>query len=192
MRSIFAALALPAFFVFSLATPTPVAGDVVAPRDAGASAFSDVAGLYAEIKQYTGAIRAITSHSTLAQNATAQAVYIANIKAITNAIASTDSNIRFLIKSPRSLETRQSSAELKALATLVDDLILEINGALQLVTDTIGLTQAILASLQPLVKILSKLVKDLDVVVDGLLAAVQKLVDGLLGGLSTALDGLVL
>nr|POF12676.1 hypothetical protein CFP56_09828 [Quercus suber] len=132
-------------FVGAIATPPIVAERSILGRDAGTTAYNDVAGLYAEIKHYTGAINAtakkITSHSTAAQNLTAQSVYIANIKAITTAITSTDSKVLSLVKSSRSIESRQTSAELAALSMLVDDLILEINGALQLVVDTLGLTR---------------------------------------------------
>ncbi|MCJ1300217.1 hypothetical protein MMC08_003012 [Hypocenomyce scalaris] len=149
-----------------------------------------ISSLYSTVQAYTGSINATTasidSGSTAAENATAEANIKSAIASINSAIVS--ANIQVTSLSKKSLDKRQDTTEL---ATLVEDLILDISGALNNVIAQFGLTTT-LSFLGPLVSSLSGLLASLEVVVNDLLAVVQELLDGLLTGLSLGLAGLTL
>ncbi|TKA83757.1 hypothetical protein B0A55_00067 [Friedmanniomyces simplex] len=189
MKGFFSILALPALFASTLAAPTAVANAAVEKRQS-ADAYAIVDSLYTNIQQYTGAINetaaGITSDSTAAQNATAAASFITNIEAITTAVDAATAQVSLLPAA--SVARRQTEA---ALASLVENLLLEVSGALNGIVGTLGLT-SLLGSLNPLVSSLSGLLLSLETVVNNLLALVQQLLDGLLTGLSVGLAGLTL
>lgn len=124
------------------------------------------------------------------------------VESITAAINDANTQVVALEADPaakRSLQARQDDAA--SLATLVEDLILDISGALNNIIATLGLSKSclvvsdicalvlmpllasLLGSLTPLVSSLSGLLASLEVVVNNLLALVQALLDGLLTGL---------
>ncbi len=204
-------LALP-LLAFAAPAPAPVAASEVesAPveRRQIASAYSIVSDLYTEIQQYTGNINAtaatITSSSTTHQKKVAAKTFRENIREITSAVRAAKKQTDAL--SPASKEKRQTEA---ALAGLVENLLLEISGALNNIIGTLGLSElqsrehaekihanmvlaSLLGSLNPLVSSLSALLLSLEAVVNNLLAVVQQLLDGLLTGLSVGLAGLTL
>lgn len=124
------------------------------------------------------------------------------MESITSAVNAAQAKVAALPVSK--LVRRQTST---ALASLVEDLLLEVSGALNNIVSTLGLskhmarkqpindnanevTASLLSSLDPLVSALSGLLLALEVVVNDLLALVQQLLDGLLTGLSVGLSGL--
>ncbi|KAK0259005.1 hypothetical protein LTS09_006293 [Friedmanniomyces endolithicus] len=190
MKSFFTVLALPALFASTLAAPTAIPADAAIEKRQAAAAYAIVDSLYTNIQQYTGAINetaaGISSNSTTAQNATAATSFITNIESITTAVGAATAEVKLLPVA--SVVRRQTEA---ALAGLVENLLLELSGALNRIVGTLGLT-SLLGSLNPLVSSLSALLLSLEPVVNNLLALVQQLVDGLLTGLSVGLSGLVL
>ncbi|KAK3671047.1 hypothetical protein LTR78_009008 [Recurvomyces mirabilis] len=180
-------LAATAAFASAAAIPTPDAA--LEARQAN-EAYTIVEALYADIKQYTGAINATASGvsltSSLADQSAAAASYQSNVEAITAAVNAAKAQTDAL--SPASKVRRQTDT---ALAALVENLLLEVSGALNNIIATLGLT-SLLGSLNPLVGSLSGLLLSLEAVVDNLLAVVKQLLDGLLTGLSVGLAGLVL
>ncbi|TKA33214.1 hypothetical protein B0A50_00767 [Salinomyces thailandicus] len=185
-------LALPSLFLGISAAPsaTPETTSGLEKRQI-ADAYSIVDSLYTEIQQYTGAINetvaGVDSDTSAAQNATAAASFIADIEAITAAVTAATAEIDVLVPANATkLVRRQTEA---ALASLVENLLLEISGALNGIIGTLGLT-SLLGSLNPLVSSLSALLLSLENVVDDLLELVRELVDGLLTGLSVGLAGL--
>lgn len=126
------------------------------------------------------------------------------MESITSAVHAAQAKVAALPVSK--LVRRQTST---ALASLVEDLLLEVSGALNNIISTLGLskhmarktsindnanviTASLLSSLEPLVSALSGLLLALEVVVNDLLALVEQLLDGLLTGLSVGLSGLSL
>lgn len=185
----FSVLALPALFISSFAAPAANPGaDLVEKRSEATEAYSIVESLYSEIKQYTGAINStaagLSASSSAADNDTAAATFRTNVESITSAVNAAQAKVAAL---PVSKLVRRDTST--ALASLVEDLFLEISGALNNIVSTLGLT-SLLSSLQPLVSSLSGLLLALEVVVNDLLALVQQLLDGLLTGLSVGLSGL--
>jgi len=127
----------------------------------------------------------LNADSTTADNTTAGESIKTAIDGINSAVVAATSKVQGLAS--RSLDKRQTDTT--ELATLVEDLLLDIGGALDNVIATLGLTST-LSFLGPLVSSLSQLLLSLEVVVNNLLAVVQELLDGLLTGLSAALSGL--
>ncbi|KAK1811572.1 hypothetical protein LTR12_014065 [Friedmanniomyces endolithicus] len=171
MKSFFTVLALPALFASTFAAPTAIPADAAIEKRQAAAAYAIVDSL---------------SNSTTAQNATAATSFITKIEAITTAVDAATAEVKLLPVA--SVVRRQTEA---ALAGLVENLLLEVSGALNGIVGTLGLT-SLLGSLNPLVSSLSALLLSLEPVVNNLLALVQQLVDGLLTGLSVGLSGLVL
>ncbi|GAB1729174.1 hypothetical protein NU195Hw_g6030t1 [Hortaea werneckii] len=189
--SFFSVLALPAFFLGAVAAPSEVPETAVVEKRQVGDAYSIVESLYSEIQQYTGSINetaaGLNSDSSLVQNETAAASFISNIEAITSAIDEAKSEIDDLSSgNSTGLLRRQTDT---ALASLVENLLLEVSGALNNIVGTLGLT-SLLGSLNPLVSSLSQLLLSLKDVVDNLLQVVKDLLDGLLTGLSVGLAGL--
>ncbi|KAK3069072.1 hypothetical protein LTR53_012869 [Teratosphaeriaceae sp. CCFEE 6253] len=185
----FSVLALPALFISAIAAPVAAPETAIVEKRQSADAYAIVDSLYTNVQQYTGAINetAVSLHanSTATQNATAATAFITNVEAITTAVDAATAQVDLLSLSP--LARRQTEA---ALAALVENLLLEVGGALNGIIGTLGLT--LLGSLNPLVGSLSALLLSLENVVDNLLTLVRELVDGLLTGLSVGLAGLVL
>ncbi|KAI9811240.1 MAG: hypothetical protein M1827_005572 [Pycnora praestabilis] len=185
MKTSFTSLiALSGFFAGVFSAPTvEVAG--IEKRQTS-SAISIVSSLYATVQQHTGAINSttstLTSSSSAAEKAAAQASIQSAISSITTAVQGSTSQIHTLAKSNKrdvstGLEVRQA-ADTNELAALVEDLLLDISGALNNIIATLGLT-GLLNFLTPLVGSLSNLLLALEVVVNNLLAIVQALLDGL-------------
>jgi len=146
----------------------------------------------------------LSASSSAADNDTAAATFRTNVESITSAVHAAQAKVAALPVSK--LVRRQTST---ALASLVEDLLLEVSGALNNIISTLGLskhmarktsindnanviTASLLSSLEPLVSALSGLLLALEVVVNDLLALVEQLLDGLLTGLSVGLSGLSL
>ncbi|KAI7198683.1 hypothetical protein KC343_g8498 [Hortaea werneckii] len=189
--SFFSVLALPAFFLGAVAAPSEVPETAVVEKRQVGDAYSIVESLYSEIQQYTGSINetaaGLNSDSSLVQNETAATSFISNIEAITSAINEAKSEIDDLSSgNSTGLLRRQTDT---VLASLVENLLLEVSGALNNIVGTLGLT-SLLGSLNPLVSSLSQLLLSLRDVVDNLLELVKDLLDGLLTGLSIGLAGL--
>jgi len=189
--ALFSILALPALFISTFAAPAANPGaDLIEKRSETAEAYSIIDSLYSEIKQYTGAINStaagLSASSSAADNDTAAATFRTNVESITSAVHAAQAKVAALPVSK--LVRRQTST---ALASLVEDLLLEVSGALNNIISTLGLT-SLLSSLEPLVSALSGLLLALEVVVNDLLALVEQLLDGLLTGLSVGLSGLSL
>ncbi|KAK3071052.1 hypothetical protein LTR53_009362 [Teratosphaeriaceae sp. CCFEE 6253] len=186
----FSVLALPALFISAIAAPVAAPETAIVEKRQSADAYAIVDSLYTNVQQYTGAINetaaSLHANSTATQNATAATAFITNVEAITTAVDAATAQVDLLSLSP--LARRQTEA---ALAALVENLLLEVGGALNGIIGTLGLT-ALLGSLNPLVGSLSALLLSLENVVDNLLTLVRELVDGLLTGLSVGLAGLVL
>ncbi|GAB7348052.1 hypothetical protein MBLNU459_g6087t1 [Dothideomycetes sp. NU459] len=163
------------------------------------SAYEIVSSLYTSVQQYTAVINStaasLSSSSTAADNATAAIAYqeaVGNITALVQAATTqVDALDSTSLKrsSASELASRQVTAD--ALATLVENLLLDISGALNNIIATLGLT-SLLSGLTPLVSSLSGLLLSLETVVNNLLALVQALLDGLLTGLSVGLAGITL
>ncbi|KAK5720397.1 hypothetical protein LTR17_015034 [Elasticomyces elasticus] len=188
MKGFFSVLALPALFTGIIAAP--VSSELSLEKRQSADASQIVESLYTNIQQYTGAINetaaGINADSSAADNATAATAFITNIVAVTTAVDAAKAQVDLLPLS--SIVRRQTEA---ALAGLVENLLLEVSGALNSIVGTLGLT-ALLGSLNPLVSSLSGLLLSFENVVDNLLTIVRELLDGLLTGLSVGLAGLVL
>jgi hypothetical protein len=132
----------------------------------------------------------VTPSSSEAEKEAAGEAITSYIAAINAAVVDATNQVKALPTSSKraDLVVRQTAS---SLATLVEELLLEISGALNNVIASLGLTST-LSFLGPLVASLSGLLLSLEVVVNNLLALVQQLLDGLLTGLSLALAGLVL
>ncbi|KAF2090948.1 hypothetical protein K490DRAFT_62279 [Saccharata proteae CBS 121410] len=162
-------------------------------RDAAeaCSAYSIMNELYMEVQKYTGSINTtaagINSDSTTAQNLTAAASFRSSVNGITSAIK--DATIQTKSLRKRSLFVRQEDT-VRDLAGLVENILLELGGALDRIADTLGLS-SLLGALSPLISALSDLLLGLEEVVHGLLTVVEELLDGLLSGLRGALAGLM-
>ncbi|KAK3630918.1 hypothetical protein LTR56_017191 [Elasticomyces elasticus] len=186
MKGFFSVLVLPALFTSIIAAP--VSSELSLEKRQSADASQIVESLYANIQQYTGAINetaaGINADSSAADNATAATSFITNIVAVTTAVDAAKAQVDLLPLS--SIVRRQTEA---ALAGLVENLLLEVSGALNSIVGTLA---ALLGSLNPLVSSLSALLLSLENVVDNLLTVVRELLDGLLTGLSVGLAGLVL
>jgi isopropylmalate/homocitrate/citramalate synthase len=137
-------LALPALFLPALAAPAPgavVEADTAAlERRQISSAYSIVSDLYTEIQQYTGSINStadsLSATSTQHEKNVAAKSYRQNIKSITAAVKSAKKQTDKL--SPATLAKRQTDT---ALAELVENLLLEISGALNNIIATLGLSK---------------------------------------------------
>jgi septal ring factor EnvC (AmiA/AmiB activator) len=132
--------ALSACFMTVSSSPIEVVDRSIEARQAD-EAYSIVDSLYTEIQQYTGAINAtaasLNSESSLADNTTAAADYRTNVEAITAAVNAAKEKTDAL--SPESkLLRRQTDA---ALAALIENLLLEVSGALNNIIATLGLSK---------------------------------------------------
>ncbi|KAL9604105.1 MAG: hypothetical protein Q9219_000693 [cf. Caloplaca sp. 3 TL-2023] len=172
-----------------------------------------VTDLYSTVQSHTAVINStaesLTPTSSLAEKDAAASVYTVQLAAINSAVVAATNQV-----GKRDLETRQAIPTL-ALAGILQNVLLDISGALNNIIADLGLSKfltapslsvelevipdigpifpaATLSFLGPLVGSLSGLLLALDGVVDQLLAVVKQLVDGLLIGLSLALAGLVL
>ncbi|KAI9748672.1 MAG: NEDD8-conjugating protein ubc12 [Chaenotheca gracillima] len=190
--SIFSTITLLGLSVGVLAAPTEVTRSVEkrAPID---DAYSLLSGLLSEIKTHTGAINETAESVSPTSSAEDKSAAVASagkeITAITNAVTSVTTQVKAI--QPAALAERQTAVTPEALALIVQEILVEISGALNNIIATLGL-QALLGFLTPLVASLSALLLSLEVVVNNILALVQALVDGLLTGLSIGLAGIVL
>ncbi|MCJ1225884.1 hypothetical protein MMC12_002533 [Toensbergia leucococca] len=156
------------------------------PMDIVTSLYSTVQTHDAQINSTTAAYKSDTTPAE--KNAAADSIH-SNVKSMTAAVVASTAEVNALPN--RSLDKRQAPASTTALAGILENILLDIGGALNGVIADLGLTTT-LAFAGPLVTALGNLLVALDVVVDDLLAVVKQLVDGLLLGLGAALDGLVL
>lgn len=137
----FSVLALPALFLTSLAAPTAI-NDVALEKRQIADATSIVEKLYADVQQYTGAINAtaagLNADSSVLDNTTAAASFITNVNAITALVTAATAETNLLAPAG-SVARRQTDT---ALAALVENLLLEISGALNGIVATLGLSKS--------------------------------------------------
>ena len=158
MKSFFSALALPALFLGALAAPATEPANSVEKRQLS-NAYDIVSSLYADIQQYTGAISmsplsshfqyqplttstdttaaSLSSDSSAVDNATAAAAYISNVESITAAVNAAQAQVAQLSPAAK-LMARQTDT---ALAALVENLLLEVSGALNNIIATLGLSK---------------------------------------------------
>jgi len=131
--------------LFGLAIAAPVAEPeasvaLESRQSAEAQAYTIVDNLYTEIKQYTGAINTtaagINADSTAADNATAAATFITNVKAITTAVDL--AKVKTDALPLTSIVKRQTDA---ALAALLEGLLTEVSGALNNIVASLGLSK---------------------------------------------------
>jgi len=190
--SLVSLVAFAGLFTGVFSRPTADAAEVDLVKRAG-DPSPLIQSLYTTVQGHTATINSaaasLNSASTAEQNSTAASTIKSEIAAINSAVVSTTSQVKTL-SAARALEIRQT-ANTTEIATLIEELLLDISGSLNNVIATLGLT-ATLGFLGPLVFSLSGLLLSLELVVNNLLAVVQELLDGLLTGLSVALAGLVL
>jgi len=190
----FSLISIFALSLGAIAAPAPAPADTaIEKRAAIDDAYSICSSLYSEIKTYTGSINAtsksVSPSSSAADKSAAAKSVGTQLNDITAAVKAATVKVKALPKAaPVAPRQAVGPAEL---ALLVEDIILEISGALNGIIADLGL-QTLLSFLTPLVGSLSALLLSLEVVVNNLLALVQALVDGLLTGLSIGLAGLVL
>ncbi|EKG18460.1 hypothetical protein MPH_04262 [Macrophomina phaseolina MS6] len=131
----FSAFALSSLFVGSIAAP------VVEKRQDVGSVLTIVEGLYTQVQQYTGAINSTASTlgplSTLAQNQTAATNYQNQVSELTTLVQSTVTKVTQLSGQTGALRARQVDAN--AIAGVLSNVLLEVNGALNNVNGTLGL-----------------------------------------------------
>jgi hypothetical protein len=128
-----------ACFMSVSSSPIEVVDSSIEARQAS-EAYSIVESLYTEIQQYTGAINAtsasLSSDSSAADQSAAAADYRTNVDAITAAVKAATAKTDAL--SPDSKVRRQTDA---ALAALIENLLLEVSGALNNIIATLGLSK---------------------------------------------------
>ena len=138
--SFFSILVLPALFLTTFAAPTAI-NEVPLEKRQIADATSIVEKLYADVQSYTGAINAtaagLNADSSVVDNSTAAASFITNVNAITALVTAATAQTD-LLAPVGSLARRQTDT---ALAALVENLLLEISGALNGIVATLGLSE---------------------------------------------------
>ncbi|KAL1645477.1 hypothetical protein SLS58_003786 [Diplodia intermedia] len=184
----FSVFALSSLFVGSIAAPA-----AEKRQDVG-SVLSIVTGLYSEVQQYTGAINStatsLTAASTLKQNQTAANAYQDKVDGLTSLVQGTVTKVTSLQQTAGGLTSRADDAN--AIAGVLSNVLLEVNGAMNNVDGTLGLG-SLLGLASPLTDTLSGLLDGVESLVGGVLELVQGLLGGVLQtlGLSDALSGLV-
>ncbi|GME36063.1 Nonaspanin (TM9SF) [Neofusicoccum parvum] len=186
----FSAFALSSLFVGSIAAP------VADKRQDVGSVLSIVTGLYSEVQQYTSVINSTASNigplSTLAQNQTAATEYQNQVSQLTTLVQGSVTKVTALAGQTGAggLTTRAVDAD--AVAGILSNVLLEVNGALNNVNGTLGLG-SLLNLASPLTDSLSGLLNGVESLVSGVLNLVQGLLGGVLStlGLSSALSGLI-
>ncbi|KAK7718905.1 hypothetical protein SLS57_006015 [Botryosphaeria dothidea] len=184
----FSAFALSSLFVGSMAAP------VAEKRQDVGSVLTIVEGLFTQVQTYTGAINSTATNlgplSTLQQNQTAATNYQSQVSELTTLVQGTVSKVTKLSGQTGGLTARQADAT--AIAGVLSNVLLEVNGALNNVNGTLGLG-SLLNLASPLTDSLSGLLNGVESLVGGVLNLVQGLLGGVLStlGLSNALSGLI-
>ena len=133
--SFFALFSFLSLFIGAFAAPAQV--------EKRADPTALITALYGQVQAQTAIINSTTaglnSASTAADNATATTTIYAALSAINSAVVSTTSEVNALGASKRAIFARQD--ETTALATLVEDLVLDISGALNNIISTLGLSK---------------------------------------------------
>ncbi|KAB2575584.1 hypothetical protein BFW01_g7062 [Lasiodiplodia theobromae] len=185
----FSVFALSSLFVGSMAAPAPVDKR----QDIG-SVLSLVQGLLPQVQQYTGVINQTASGlgplSTLKQNQTAANTYQNQVADLTTLVQGTVTKVTSLQQTVGGLTTRAEDAT--AIAGVLSNVLLEVNGALNNVDGTLGLG-SLLNLASPLTSTLSGLLNGVESLVGGVLNLVEGLLGGVLStlGLSNALSPLI-
>jgi hypothetical protein len=208
--SFFPLLALASSFTSVLSAPAP-APAVVARADFNAlSLVSDLqAALQPDIAAIQATATSVNADSTDEEKAAASSSIAASVTKLTAAVNSADAQIPTTASKRDGLEKRQGAlvapellAILTPLSTASDAVVSSLglgkfglHATCSLCVDCKAnamIADTALNLFNPLSTSLSKLIRDLETVVDDLLAVVKQLLDGLLGGLSAGLAGIVL
>ncbi|OJD35496.1 adsorption protein [Diplodia corticola] len=185
----FSVFALSSLFVGSIAAPAPAEKR----QDVG-SVLNIVTGLLSEVQQYTGVINSTATSlgplSTLKQNQTAANTYQDKVDGLTSLVQGTVTKVTSLQQTAGGLTSRADDAN--AIAGVLSNVLLEVNGAMNNVDGTLGLG-SLLGLATPLTDTLSGLLDGVESLVGGVLSLVEGLLGGVLKtlGLSNALNGLV-
>jgi len=155
--------------------------------------FTLVQNVYGDVKQHTLLINStvanLTADSSDEEKQNAVDSISSAIESITTAIQGATNQTETF--APTNGKVKARAASTVQIAGVVQNLLLDLDGALQNVESTLGL-DSLRSPLDSLVLSLSGLLIALDRVVDNLLAVVKRLVDGLLIGLAAGLAGIVL
>ncbi|MCJ1445425.1 MAG: hypothetical protein MMC23_005930 [Stictis urceolatum] len=127
----------------------------------------------------------ITADSTDEEKAAASSSIAGDISTMVAAVEAADAQIPTTASKRNAIEKRQAAD----IATEIGAILSPLSTASDAVIAALGLSTT-LDLFNPLSVSLSKLLRDLEVVVDDLLAIVKQLLDGLLSGLSAGLAGI--